>query len=91
LWTISCFTSSSDALIDGPQEEVSWCRSVRREEIEAYGYDLTPGNYVRSSPVATGSSPDRDVAERSSKEELYGRFEKVARINERLRSVLRET
>lgn len=82
---------SGDAVSDGPQEEASWCRSVRREEIEAYGYDLTPGNYVRSSAGSTGASPDHDVAERSPKEELYGRFEKAARINERLRSVLRET
>jgi len=82
---------SGDAVIDDPKEEVSWCRSVRREEIEAYGYDLTPGNYVRSSPMATESSPDHDVAERCPKEELYERFEEVARINERLRSVLRET
>ncbi|MEU8641857.1 N-6 DNA methylase [Streptomyces sp. NPDC048674] len=81
---------STDAVTDLPMEEVSWCRSARHEEIKGFGYDLTPGNYVRSSPVATDSSPDPDVAERSPKEELYGRFEEVAQINERLRSVLRE-
>lgn len=82
---------SADAVADDPMEQVNWCRSVRHEEIKACGYDLTPGNYVRSSIAATESLPDQDVAERSPKEELYGRFEEVARINERLRSVLRGT
>ncbi|MET9119849.1 N-6 DNA methylase [Streptomyces sp. NPDC004528] len=80
---------SAGAVADDLMEKVNWCRSVRHEEIEAYGYDLTPGNYVRSSPAATESSPDHDVAERSPKEDLYERFEETARINERLRSVLR--
>lgn len=75
---------------DGARGEISWCRSVRRDEIEACGYDLTPGTYVRPAPpVAGGSSPDHEVAGRSPQEELYERFEEAARINERLHAVLR--
>ncbi|MGX5188244.1 HsdM family class I SAM-dependent methyltransferase [Streptomyces avermitilis] len=82
---------SIHAVSDDPTEEVSWCRSVCRAEIEEHGYDLSPVTYVRSSPVATESSPDHEFAERGPKEELYGCFEEAARNNERLRSVLRET
>ncbi len=73
-----------------PVESVSWCRSVRHEEIEARGYDVTPGDYVRPSSVAPTARSAYDAAEPSPREELYECFDDSARINMQLRSVLGE-
>ncbi|WP_260333990.1 HsdM family class I SAM-dependent methyltransferase [Streptomyces beigongshangae] len=83
--------AGAGAMSDDLMGEVSWCRSVRHEVIEAAGYDLTPGRYAGPSPAATDISPGHEVAGQSPKEELYRCFGEVARIDERLRSVLRGT
>jgi type I restriction enzyme M protein len=80
---------AADGANEDSVERLSWCSSVRHVEIEAHGYDLTPGNYVRS-PLSANYSSAQNTA-KSPREELYGRFEDSARINEQLRAVLRET
>nr|WP_239109967.1 N-6 DNA methylase [Streptomyces anulatus] len=86
----SLFTSwrgiSSDEDCNEPRD-VSWCRSVRQDDIARRGYDLGPGSYVQTPFAALGPA-GADRQHRFAKDALYEHFDHTARISQRLRHVL---
>ncbi|MFF7778919.1 N-6 DNA methylase [Streptomyces tanashiensis] len=86
----SVFTSwrgiSSDE--DGSEpRDLSWCRSVRQDDIARRGYDLGPGSYVQTPFAALGPTMS-EGQHRLAKDTLYERFDDTARISQQLRHVL---